>query len=540
MARKKAPRKQQPSSTTTLMPHRLKDLHELLERAKRGDRAADMQAYLDTGGSASALVDIPEHDMKVPLLYAVVFLSRHPHIELSEILRLLVGAGADINSSTTAFGSNTSGGWMTCMARSCCTLPLLALLKHGADPIYQFGGARATALHQLAAVGLYGHSEALLTASHDRAAHVLDSCGCTPVFCAAVCNNCDIVRLLHQHGADLNFADYRGLTPLHVAVIKHGYSAVLLYLLSNGADVNATTHSHSSPMWAAAAQGNIRLVQTLLNHGADLTITDVEGDSALYSAASRGHVAVMQLLVASGADFHSRNRGGVTLLMSAAQSRQPAAAEWLISQGVSVNATDKVGGTALHHAATFNSCAQTVKVLLANGATVDKPDKEHRTALVLTAYEGNVTCAELLIAAGADTAYTVSTTFMTCLHLAVHHKQTQLVRLLLAHTAAAVINSFGHSCSCCGATTVLMACSDPATLKLLLAASADVHATSERGDTALHVAAVHRYPASVLCLLIKAGADLHAVNREGKTAAEVAHDKGRGLTESLLLRAAKG
>jgi ankyrin repeat protein len=483
MARKKASRKQ-PSNPATLVPHRSKDLHELLERAKRGDRAADMQAYLDAGGSASALVDISEQETRVPLLYAAVILSRHPHNELSEILRLLVQAGVDVNASTTASGSITSSEQMNCMARSCCTLPLMGLIEHGANPVHQFGGARATALHQLAAVGLYGHCEALLTASHDRAAHVLDSCGRTPVFCAAVCNNCDIVRLLHQHGAALNFADYKGVTPLHVAVMKHGYSAVVLYLLSNGADVNATMHSGSTPMYAAAGQGDIRLVQTLLNHGADFNKLDVEGESALFSAASFGHVAVMQLLVASGAGVFISNKDGITLPMTASQSGHATAVEWLISQGVSVNAADGTGNTALHHAATYSGSAETVKVLLANGADVNMLNSEHNTALLQTAYEGHVSSAELLIAAGADTGYIVSTTQMTCLHLAVHHKQTQLMQLLLAHTAAAVINSFAHNCSCCGATTVLMACSNPATLRLLLAAGADVHATTDRGDTA--------------------------------------------------------
>jgi serine/threonine-protein phosphatase 6 regulatory ankyrin repeat subunit A len=538
MARKKASRKQ-PSSTLTLVPHRSGDLHELLERAKKGNSVADMKAYLDAGGSAFALVDISE-DSRVPLLYAVVMLSRHPHKELGEILRLLVQAGVHVDASTTAFGINTSGGWMNCMARSCCTVPLLALIEHGANPVHQFGGARTTALHQVASVGSYDHCEALLIASHGDAAKVTESDGRTPLFNAVAFNHKSIVRLLHKHESALNVADYEGITPLLFAAMELGYSAVVKHLLSNGADVNAAAHNSTTPLYAAVVDGDIRLVQTLLDHGADLSALDADGQNVLFPAVAWGHAAIMQLLAASGADVHSRNRGGVTLLMTAAQTRQPAAAEWLISQGVSVNATDDVGGTALHHAATFNSCAQTVKVLLANGAAVDKPDKEHRTALVLTAYDGNVTCAELLIVAGADTAYTVSTAFMTCLHLAVHHKQTQLVQLLLAHTAAAVINSFGHSCSCCGATTVLMACSNPATLKLLLAASADVHATTERGDTCLHVAAVHGHPAPVLCMLIKAGADLHAVNCEGKTAAEVARDKGRELTESLLLRAAKG
>jgi Ankyrin repeats (3 copies) len=309
MARKKALRKQQPSSTSTLVPHRSGDLHELLERAKRGDRAADMQAYLDAGGSASALADIPEHDMRVPLLYVVVFLSRHPHAELSEVLRLLVQAGADIYSSTTAFGNNTRGGWFTCMARSCCTLPLMALIEHGADPVHRFGGARTTALHQIAGVGSYEHCEALLTASHGRAANVADCDGRTPLFSAISCNHSSIVRLLHKHGAALNVTDHKGITPLLLAVMELGYSAVLKYLLRNGADVNAAARNSTTALYAAVVDGDIRLVQTLLDHNADLSILDADGQNVLFPAVAWGHVAIMQLLVASGADLHSLNRG---------------------------------------------------------------------------------------------------------------------------------------------------------------------------------------------------------------------------------------
>jgi ankyrin repeat protein len=85
-----------------------------------------------------------------------------------------------------------------------------------------------------------------------------------------------------------------------------------------------------------------------------------------------------------------------------------------------------------------------------------------------------------------------------------------------------------------------MSCAQPAYLKLLLAAGADVHKTTDRGNTALHVAAVHKFAAPVLCLLIKAGVDLHAENSAGKTAAQVAAAIGNTLAAALLTRAAVG
>jgi ankyrin repeat protein len=112
---------------------------------------------------------------------------------------------------------------------------------------------------------------------------------------------------------------------------------------------------------------------------------------------------------------------------------------------------------------------------------------------------------------------------------------------LLEHGATAVMNSgirIQHL-STWYDTTALMMCETVETVKVLLAAGADVHVTTAAGDTCLHSAAGRKRPVPVICLLIKAGVDLHAVNSNGKTAAHVAHDKGYTLIEQLLNRAAE-
>jgi ankyrin repeat protein len=118
------------------------------------------------------------------------------------------------------------------------------------------------------------------------------------------------------------------------------------------------------------------------------------------------------------------------------------------------------------------------------------------------------------------------------------------MQLLLDSGATAIVNSVApvqccNGAPCCTHTIPLMLCGTPDTVKVLLAAGADVHLTDDVGDTCLHSAARHNYKAPVLCLLIKAGADLHAVNSEGKTAAQLAHDRGYKLIEQLLNRAAQ-
>eukprot|EP00953_Heterococcus_sp_UTEX-ZZ885_P003740 2536-Heterococcus_DN1.PRE.1 len=84
-----------------------------------------------------------------------------------------------------------------------------------------------------------------------------------------------------------------------------------------------------------------------------------------------------------------------------------------------------------------------------------------------------------------------------------------------------------------------MMCTKVDTVKVLLAAGADVHVTTTAGDTCLHLATRHSLSAPITCLLVKAGVDLHAVNDMGQTAAQIAHDVGDTLIEQLLNRAAQ-
>jgi ankyrin repeat protein len=221
----------------------------------------------------------------------------------------------------------------------------------------------------------------------------------------------------------------------------------------------------------------------------------------------------------------------------------------LIQQGVAVNAVRRDGCTALHCACLEGSgdSAAMIELLLANGADVHKCDSSGRTALDTAANYGSVQCMTALIAAGADVNHTDSTGKYS-LHTAADTQHAAAVQLLLQHGATAVMNTIipiqrldpNHEVISNGMTALMM-CTTTDTLKVLLAAGADVHVSNELGDTCLHAAArcMPALTAPVVCVLIKAGADLHAVNNEGLTAAQLAHDAGNTLIEQLLNRAAE-
>jgi ankyrin repeat protein len=535
MARNKAAKKQE----MRLVPHRSPNLSMLFERAQRSDSAQTVRAYLDAGGSPTALVDLQIGDqlLQLPLLLAIVFLNKHPHTHLAECLEHLIAAGADIDQVTILSGNREYTALMFAAERNCCVHLLHVLLQHGADPNHS-SASGVTALHRAAAPGFSDMCEALLAAGSELDKQ--DIIGRTALARAAHYGHLELLRALHAHGADINKVDSEGRSPLLMAAIG-GSVAVIEYLLSYGADLNARTDSGAIPLNAALEANSFAAAKLLLEHGADVASAD-RYTSALSTAACNGSVEMLELLAGSGLQdrFSDTDAAGNTLLLIAANYGRVSAAEWLIQKGLAVDACNSDGETALI-SATQQQYATVVEMLLANGCDVDKCDALERTALDHASMSGDMQCVKLLVEAGADVTQADSAG-MSCLHRAVYSKHTDVVRLLIEHGAAAVIHRRSASvCGCCCArdACALMWSCDSAVTKLLLAAGADVHAANSKGSTCLHVAAAHGYPASVLCLLIKTGADLHAVNNEGKTAATVAHDSGNELIAALLNRAAR-
>lgn len=120
--------------------------------------------------------------------------------------------------------------------------------------------------------------------------------GGTVLSYAAEGGNIDVVKLLIDHGADVNAPGELGITPLHRA--KNAEIAQLL--IDHGANVHGDCCD--TPLLSAVWNDKNDIVKILIDHGADVNAKDIDGHTPLDIAIERGQDEIAALL---------REHGGV-------------------------------------------------------------------------------------------------------------------------------------------------------------------------------------------------------------------------------------
>ena len=94
-------------------------------------------------------------------------------------------------------------------------------------------------------------------------------------------------------------ATYRGRTPLCTAAF-HGHLRVVKILFDHGANLNHQDVDNFSPLILASYEGHLKVVKWLLRNGSDPTMKDKFGDTALESSDICGHTEVCAFLLKWG------------------------------------------------------------------------------------------------------------------------------------------------------------------------------------------------------------------------------------------------
>ncbi|GJQ87536.1 hypothetical protein Trydic_g18477 [Trypoxylus dichotomus] len=117
----------------------------------------------------------------------------------------------------------------------------------------------------------------------------------TPLCAAIKIKNPDIVEILLNNRADVNWRDEYDLSPLTVTV-ETGNTQIAKTLLKNKANVNFNNEFGMTALYVAAFRRNVDMVELLLEYGADVNITTLGGE-ILYNAKKIGKIEVIVRLL---------------------------------------------------------------------------------------------------------------------------------------------------------------------------------------------------------------------------------------------------
>ena len=246
-----------------------------------------------------------------------------------------------------------------------------------------------------------------------------------PLVSAVRSGDVQVVRTLLAGAADVQAAEFDGMTPLHWAVQQDAVAMVDL-LLAAGADATVSNHYGVTPLTLASINGNGDTVARLLDAGADPNTRLAAGETVLMTAARTGQVDVIEALLDAGADPNSYEHArGQTALMWAAAENNVGAIIALIEGGANVNArtsdlnAEKSGGTfsrevgltresqsgpsftALLFAVQLGQ-VDAVRALVVLGGDVNDMFPDGTSALALAAMNGQYEVGFFLIDQGAD------------------------------------------------------------------------------------------------------------------------------------------
>jgi ankyrin repeat protein len=194
---------------------------------------------------------------------------------------------------------------------------------------------------------------------------------------------------------------YGGLTPLHIATLKH-HKEIVELLLTRSADANAADDDGWTPLiYAASFSCPKEIAELLIAHGAHAETMDRNGLTALHWAARHGNTEVAAVLLSHHAEINTRANDLMTALSWAVlEPKNGPMVTLLLSGGADVTMVDRDGYTALHHAASADK--EIVAALLDHHADPNSKAKDGSRPLHKAAQWGNAEAVQLLLAHGAD------------------------------------------------------------------------------------------------------------------------------------------
>uniref|UniRef100_A0A665X291 Ankyrin repeat and SOCS box containing 15b n=1 Tax=Echeneis naucrates TaxID=173247 RepID=A0A665X291_ECHNA len=374
----------------------------------------------------------------------------------------------ELSAHVSAFREKDSRGWLP--QHAAAVQPQQEILIRAPSTyltLEEQTGDGDTALTLAAEAGLVKNVHMLL--QHTASPHNTNSRNESPLLIAVRQNSYDMVLALIMGGAFVEQVCLTKWTATHEAA-KVGCPAILMLLLRHGAKVTARDGHGVTPLGIAAEYGNTEALEILIEYGGDVNAQASNGDTVLYDASGSGNLDCIKLLLEHGANPNVASYASELPIHRAAYEGHILALRTLIP--ITTKRAIRLSGHSPVHSAADGGQVECLELLIQRGYDVNALLHAHisenygdlrATPLYFAVSNGDITCAEMLLAAGARTDLDP----LRCILVAIRAERYELVQLLLSYGAE--VNCYFRVISNTTFPTALQYClSDQVMMRLLL------------------------------------------------------------------------
>ncbi len=306
------------------------------------------------------------------------------------------------------------------------------------------------------------------------------------LWCAFLQKN-EMVEKFVESGANPNYCDENGYTPLHMSAFS-GCLKITNFLLSRGANPKIYTKA-SSPLHYAAFGCAPDTAKLLINNDAIVDERRVTVEETLLQSAVRCNaVKCLELFIEHGADANQLGSKGTNAIHLAADLGHDKCLEVLLKSpkaNPNVSSIKKSRNTTALHLAAEEGSVNCIKLLIKRNADANARDYRGSTPLHKACKVANVDCVNMLINLGSANVNAVDNDNRTPLHSAIGRSDCNLDVIELLVRRRANINArdkYGFSPLHLAALDGLSDC-----VEFLIHLGANVTTKSKKGITALNV-----------------------------------------------------